>query len=345
MNLRSLVEGAALRGLTALPSPLQRALAGGSTVVDGQTLAPDLGLLLRVQGLARPQDEDLPIEQVRAAMGRDAAMIGGKQPIGATREITVAGRPARHYLPSAPLVPVGEPGPLLVFVHGGGFIEGDLDTHDAPCRMLAELSGVPVVSVTYRLGPEAELPAAHDDAYACFRDIHERAAELGADPQRIAVGGDSAGGNLAAWVAIAAARDGLPVAFQLLIYPCVDGRRPRPGDSERLFSQGYYLTAEFMHRADVSYGRTPEGLMDERLSPIDAELPEGLAPAYVCTAGFDPLRDEGEAYAKRLSAAGHQVELERFSDQIHGFINMLVMPSCRAATGAVAARLRVAMTA
>jgi len=344
VNLRSLVEGAALRGLIALPAPVQRALSGGVTVVDGQTLAPDVQLLIRVQNLARRETEEESIEVVRASMKRDAAVVGGTQPIGATREITVAGRPARQYLPSAPLVPVGEPGPLLVFVHGGGFIEGDIDTHDAPCRILAELSGVPVVSVTYRLGPEDGLPAAHDDAYACFRDIHERAAELGADPDRIAVGGDSAGGNLAAWVAIAAARDGLPVAFQLLIYPCVDGRRPRPGDSERLFSQGYYLTAEFMHRADVSYGRTPEALMDERMSPIDAELPEGLAPAYICTAGFDPLRDEGEAYAKRLSAAGHKVELERFGNQIHGFINMLVMPSCRAATGAVAARLRTAMT-
>ena len=341
MNLRTAVEAAGLRTLTRLPAPVQRVLSGGATVLDGQTLAPDLGLLLTVQNLLRIDNHDAPIEEVRAAVRRDSVIAGGNQPIGATREITVAGRPARHYLPTSPLVPVGEPGPLLLFIHGGGWIEGDIDTHDAPCRLLAELSGVPVVSVTYRLGPEDVFPAAHDDVYAALRDIHERAGELGADPARIAVGGDSAGGNMAASVAISAAQDGLPVAFQLLIYPMTDG--DHVGESYRLFNQGFFLTKEFMDRAEDSYTPEKEQLFDPRMSVIRAELPEGLAPAYVCTAGFDPLRDEGEAYAKLLANGGHQVELERFSDQIHGFINMPVVPSSRAATGAVAARLRTAM--
>jgi len=343
VTLRTTIEGAGLRAITSLPAPIQRMLSGGSTVLDGQTLAADLRLMLKVQGLMRPEIDDAPIEDVRASMRRDSAMAGGRQPIGAVRELTVAGRPARHYLPSTPMVPAGEPGPLLVFIHGGGYIEGDIDTHDATCRLLAELSGVPVVSVTYRLGPEHKLPAAHDDAYAAFRDVHERAAELGADPRRIAVGGDSAGGNLAGWVSIAAARDGLPVAFQLLIYPVTDGLHPGP--SHRMFSEGFYLTKAFMDRADDSYTSDREELLDERISLVRAELPQGLAPAYVATAGFDPLRDEGEAYSRLLAEAGHDVEPRRFEDQIHGFVNMLVVPSCRAATVEVAARLRAAMSA
>jgi acetyl esterase len=342
VNLRSTIEGAGLRALVNLPAPAQRALSGGATVVDGQTLAPDLGLMLRVQNLLRPDNDDAPIEDVRAAMSRDSAIAGGTQPIGATCEVTVAGRPARHYLPTSPLVPYGEPGPLLVFIHGGGWIEGDIDTHDAPCRLLAELSGVPVVSVTYRLAPEDQFPTAHDDAYAAFLDIRERAAELGADPHRLAVGGDSAGGNMAASIAISAAQDGVPLAFQLLIYPMTDG--DHVGDSYGLFNQGFYLTKEFMDRAEESYTPEKEQLFDPRMSVIGADLPAGLAPAYVCTAGFDPLRDEGEAYAKRLANAGHLVELERFADQIHGFVNMLVVPSSRAAAGAGAARRRSALS-
>ncbi|HJQ06637.1 MAG TPA: alpha/beta hydrolase [Nocardioides sp.] len=340
MDLRSTVEGAALRALTAVPAPLQRALSGGRTVLDGQTLAADLQLMLAAQGLLRRNDAQVPIEEIRAGTRRDAAIAGGRQPIGAVRDLEVAGLPARHYLPTVPLVAEGTPGPLLVFVHGGGYIEGDVDTHDAPCRMLAERSGVPVLSVSYRLAPEHPFPAAHDDAYAAFRDVHARAAELGADPARIAVGGDSAGGNLAGWIAIAAARDGLPVAFQLLIYPVADG--PHPGESARMFNEGFYLTQEFIDRADASYTPNRADLLDERISLVRAELPAGLAPAYVVTAGFDPLRDEGEAYARLLAAGGHQVELERFPGQIHGFINMPVVPSCRAATVTIAGRLRAA---
>ncbi|HWU20973.1 MAG TPA: alpha/beta hydrolase [Nocardioides sp.] len=340
MNLRSTVEGAALRLLTSLPAPLQRGVSGGRTVLDGQTLAADLQLMLAAQRLLRGRGEEAPIEEVRAGTRRDAAIAGGRQPIGEVRELEIAGRPARHYLPTVALTAGGEPGPLLMFVHGGGFIEGDVDTHDAPCRALAERSGVPVLSVSYRLAPEHPFPSAHDDAYAAFRDVHAHAVELGADPARIAVGGDSAGGNLAGWVAIAAARDGLPVAFQLLVYPVADG--PHPGASARMFNEGFYLTQEFMDRADACYTPDRADLLDERISLVRAELPAGLAPAYVATAGFDPLRDEGESYARLLAAAGHQVELERFPDQIHGFLNMLVVPSCGAAVDTIAQRLRAA---
>jgi len=341
VNLRSSIEGLGLRALTAIPAPVARTLTGGPTVLDGQTLAADLQIMLKVQGLLRREDPDAPIEQVRRSMRADAEMAGGHQPIGEVRDISIAHSRARHYLPSAPLVPAGQPGPVLLFIHGGGWIEGDIDTHDAPCRLLAERSGVPVISVTYRLAPEEQFPAAHDDAYAALRDVHERAAELGVDPQRIAVGGDSAGGNMAASIAIDAARDGLPVAFQLLIYPMTDG--DHAGESYRRFSHGFYLTEEFMDRAERSYTPERSQLLDPRMTVVRAELPDGLPPAYVCTAGFDPLRDEGEAYAAALVEAGCRVELRRFEDQIHGFVNMLLLPSCRRATEEIADRLRAAV--
>jgi acetyl esterase len=178
---------------------------------------------------------------------------------------------------------------------------------------------VRVLAVDYRLAPEHPFPAAADDAEAAYLWAVEHADELGADPARIGVGGDSAGGNLAAVVAIEAARRGWPCAVQLLVYPATDqGRQTR---SAELFGNGFYLTSEFMAQADRMYAAaTPKD--DSRLSPCCAELPAGLAPALVYTAGFDPLRDEGEAYAEQLRAAGAEVSLTRFPDQIHGFFNI-----------------------
>ena len=218
---------------------------------------------------------------------------------------------------------------------------GDLESHDAPCRFLAERSGVRVLAVDYRLSPEAPFPAAYDDALAAHRWVVEHAGELGVDPARIAVGGDSAGGNLATEVAIEAARAGLPLAFQLLIYPVTDAVRDT--DSARLFSDGFYLSKDFMDLAGRSYiGEYDE--RDPRISPLYAEIPAGLAPALVVTAGFDPLRDEGEAYARRLADAGVSVEMRRFPDQIHGFFNVVgVGRSSRAANAAIAAKLGAAL--
>lgn len=325
-----------------LPERVQRVIGGRPIVLDGQTLAPDLQVLLRLQAIARRRPTERPIEEARRAMREEAAIAGGRQPIGAVRDLEVAGRPARHYLPSRPVVSGDGPGPLLVFIHGGGFIEGDLDSHDAPCRVLAERSGVPVLAITYRRGPEHRLPAAHDDCVAAFQWVHKHADEFGADPARIGVGGDSAGGNLAAWVAIEAARLGLPVAWQMLVYPCTDA--VRDNESIRLFADGFYLTREFIDRANRDYTSDPAELADERLSLVRAELPSGLAPAYVVTAGFDPLRDEGEAYARRLADAGVAVELKRFTDLIHGSFNIVgVGRSSRAAVLEIADRLRVAL--
>jgi acetyl esterase len=283
----------------------------------------------------------------RLAMRRHTRLTGGRQPIGSVRDLTVAGRPARLYTPSSAVEPhssVVEPvetTPLLLFFHGGGFMHGDLETHDPGCRFLAERSGVRVLAVDYRLAPEEPFPAAYDDALAAHRWLVEHAAELGADPERLAVGGDSAGGNLAAAVAIEAARAGLPLAFQLLVYPATDALRETA--SAELFAEGFYLTRAYMELANASYGGGHD-LRDPRISPLYADLPDGLAPAYVATAGFDPLRDEGEAYARRLAGAGVPVELRRFADQIHGFWCIVgTGRSSRAANAEIAAKLKAAL--
>ncbi|THV08775.1 alpha/beta hydrolase, partial [Nocardioides caeni] len=213
VNPRTVVESLAARLFLGLPLPLQRRLGGTPLVLDGQTLAADLQLLLRAQRLTGKDRLGNPsVAQGRAEMAANAAIAGGNQPIGSARDREVAGLPARHYLPTGPRP--SAPGPLLLFFHGGGFLYGDLESHDAPCRVLAERSGVPVLAIDYRVGPEGVFPAAFDDAESALRWVHEHADRLGVDPQRIGVAGDSAGGNIAAWVALAAAREGLPLAFQ-----------------------------------------------------------------------------------------------------------------------------------
>lgn len=338
MSTAERLETLSLRAAMVLPEPLQRLLAGRRVVRDGQTLAADTQLMLRMQRLVRePGAETLPVSEGRRAILRHARMTGGRQPVGEVRMLTVAGRPARLYVPAA----APAHGPLLLFFHGGGFMYGDLDSHDPSCRFLAERSGVRVLAVDYRLGPEEPFPASYDDALAAHRWVVEHAAEVGADPARLAVGGDSAGGNLAAVVAIEAARAGLPLAFQLLVYPATDAVRQT--ESASMFSDGFYLTKAFMDLANASYAGGHD-LRDPRVSPLYADLPAGLAPAYVATAGFDPLRDEGEAYARKLADAGVQVEMRRFTDQIHGFFNMVgVGRSGRAAVAEVAAKLGAAL--
>ncbi|GAA1503784.1 alpha/beta hydrolase [Nocardioides humi] len=338
MSVRTAVESRALSTLMGLPTKAQQALTRRALVLDGQTLAPDLQLMLLLQRLARTGDlAGEGVRRGRAAMRENAVLVGGRQPIGSVRDLDVAGLPARLYVPSRP-----SGSGLLIFFHGGGFLYGDLVSHDAPCRVLAEESGVRVLSVEYRVGPEAAFPAAFDDAEAALRWAYEHADSLGADPDRIGVGGDSAGGNLAAWTAIAAARAGLPLAFQLLVYPCTDADRAT--DSLRLFGEGLYLTAESIASFNDIYLPRPEDRVDERMNLLDVALPEGLAPAYVATAGFDPLRDEGEAYARRMVEAGAEVELRRYVDQIHGFLNIVgVGRSSRAAVREIAAGLRAGL--
>jgi acetyl esterase len=311
-------EAVLLRAAMGLPESVQARLAGRPVVLDGQRLAPETQLMLRLQRLARlPGAETLPIVEGRAAVAHHAGLAAGQQPIGAVRDFPVGDLPARLYTPTD----VSGPLPLLVFFHGGGFMYGDLESHDAPCRVLAEQARVRVLAVDYRMGPEDPFPAAYDDALAAYEWAVANAESLGCDPQRLAVGGDSAGGNLAAGVALEAARRGWPLAFQLLVYPATDcDRQTRSFD---LFGEGFYLTRAFMDLANECYIPAGHDLHDPRLSPLFADIPDGVAPAFVATAGFDPLRDEGEAYAHKLSDAGVDVELRRYPDQIHGFFNLV----------------------
>jgi len=211
--------------------------------------------------------------------------------------------------------------PALVYYHGGGWTIGDLDTHDVLCRELCNAAGAVVVAVDYRMGPEHRFPAAVDDCIAATSWVHRQASELGIDPTRLAVGGDSAGGNLAAVVSIAARDAGtLPIAYQLLIYPATDMRRGHPSHTEN--GSGYLLTSETIGYYHDHYIADPAHDLDWRASPLLHPDLSRLPPALVLTAGFDPLRDEGFDYANRLVAAGNRATYVCFERQIHGFITM-----------------------
>ena len=211
--------------------------------------------------------------------------------------------------------------PVLVYYHGGGWVIGDLDTHDTVCRMLANQAGCAVMSVDYRMGPEHKFPAAVDDAVAAMRWAAREGRAAGFDPDRIAVGGDSAGGNLAAVAALMARDNGGPkLAFQLLIYPATDLAANAP--SHQAFADGYLLTRANIQWFMGHYLRSPADAADWRASPIKAATLRKLPPALVITAGFDPLRDEGKAYADRLRADGVAVEYKLYPGQIHGFFGM-----------------------
>lgn len=342
MPLAETAKKTTLAGALALPAPVKRRLAGRPIQRDGLTLDLDTQLMLRLQRIAREEPaEEFPIEEGRRRLDLQSRLVAGRQPIGEISEQTLAGVPARIYVPRA-LLAVDER-PTLVFLHGGGFIYGGgHGTHDAPCRFLAEQAGVQVVSVDYRLAPEATFPAAYDDSLTAFRALVSRATSFKVDLDRLAVGGDSAGGNLAAGVAVAAAGEGLPLAFQLLVYPMTDAGAGSA--SRELFGEGFFLTQTFIDLATESYLPDPDDRLDPRASPLHAELPEGLAPAHVVTAGFDPLRDEGEDYVAKLSDAGVSVTHVREAGMIHGFFNMVgVGTSGPAAVGRTAARLRAGL--
>ncbi len=232
---------------------------------------------------------------------------------------TASGVPLRLYRPAgsdaAAVLPV------LVYFHGGGWTMGDLDTHDVLCRQLCNGAGVAVVSVDYRMGPEHRFPAAVDDCVEATRWVRGQAASLGVDPARIAVGGDSAGGNLAAVVSLSLRDAGdLALAFQLLIYPATDMRCTAPSHARN--GQGYVLTADTVAYFRGHYMPDPAQWPDWRASPLLAADHSQLPPALVLTAGYDPLVDEGRQYADKLSAAGTPCHYVCFERQIHGFLPM-----------------------
>ena len=211
--------------------------------------------------------------------------------------------------------------PVLVWYHGGGFVIGDLDSHDSACRALANQAECLVVAVDYRLAPEHKFPGAVEDCEAALHWVAAHATELGGDPGRIAVGGDSAGGNLAAVVALLAREKGGPkLCFQLLIYPCVAPEPETP--SHHQFAEGYLLTRKTITWFFKQYLRSSKDTRDPRYAPLEEKDLSSLPPALVIVAGFDPLRDEGVDYAKALIDAGNQVTLSNYEGMIHGFYLM-----------------------
>jgi acetyl esterase len=245
--------------------------------------------------------------------------------------------PVRVYHPHAAQSQAALPG--LVYLHGGGWTVGDLDTHDVLCRSLCLQADIVVVSVDYRMGPEHKFPAAYDDTVAAFNWTVAHAASLGIDASRIAIGGDSAGGNLSAAACLGLRGQAVQPAFQLLIYPATIMWQDTA--SYHANGKGYMLTQESIAYYTENYLRNREDAKDWRASPQLAESHAGLAPAFVMTAGFDPLRDEGLMYANALSKAGVSAQYICFERQIHGFITMgRVMQEANTAVSLCASVLR-----
>jgi acetyl esterase len=301
-------------------------------------LLPEIRSLLDQQATSgRPPLHHQSVEQARAFHVADAAALNGPPaPVAAVADRRVPG-PAGE-LPLRVYTPEGEPPfPIVVFFHGGGWVVGTLDTYDPLCRALAAATPAVVVSVDYRLAPEHRWPAAVEDAYAATEWASRNAAALGGVQHRLAVAGDSAGGNLAAVVALGARdRGGPAIAFQLLVYPALDAA----GDtaSWREYADGYHLTADGMrwywdHYLGGADGAAPDA------SPLRAAFVGGLPPALVIGAEYDILRDEGEAYAARLAEAGVDASASRHAGVVHGFVRW------RAVTGAAGDALQEAATA
>jgi acetyl esterase len=324
LKLRQRFEYRTARALALLPPRAQLRLSRKPAVqLDGLTLDPQIQMSLAMMERQNlPGIETLPVDVARQVVHVQAVMSGGPElPVGSVRDIQIDGAEgpigARYYTPDEP----GGPHPLLVYYHGGGFVICDLDTHDAFCRLLCKHAGANVLSVDYRMAPEHPFPAPVEDARAALRWAYEHVGELGADPERIGVAGDSAGGNLATVVCQLAAHDGGPApVFQLLVYPVTDMTASRP--SRELFGEGFFLTQSEMDWFSEHYVESVNAdPTDPRLSPLLADDLSGQPPAFIVTAGFDPLRDEGEEYAQALRAAGVPVALRRFSGLIHAFIN------------------------
>ena len=281
----------------------------------------------------------MSLADARAADLASIQASGGEpEPVGEVTDLTIAGPggelPLRLYRPAS-----GRPRPALLYFFGGGWVLGTIDTADGVSRSLANSSGALVVVPGYRLAPEHPFPAAIDDCYAALRWVAGHAAEIGADPARLAVGGDSAGGNLAAAVALRARADGPALAGQLLVYPNTD--QLADDESMRAADDPYLFNRRSVAWYRQHYLASPADAANPLASPLRAESLAGLPPALVITAEYDPLRDQGEAYARRLADDGVPVELRRYQGMVHGFFTMAgTVAASRAAIAQAASRLR-----
>jgi acetyl esterase len=274
----------------------------------------------RMARAGHPSLDQLTPEEAKASYERGAGVLEVPKPeLARIEDFEIAARdghaiPARLYAPSAEVLPV------LVYFHGGGFTVGNIRTHDTLCRVLCKKSGCAVVSVDYRLAPAHKFPTASDDAWDAFAFVAREGASLGLDPARLAVGGDSAGGTLAAVCAILARDAGLPLSLQMLIYPGTTGHQDT--ESHRRYAQGPLLTKALIDYFFGQYVRSPADRDDWRFAPLIADDVDGVAPAWIALAECDPVVDEGIAYADKLRAAGVPVDLEIYRGVIHEFLKM-----------------------
>lgn len=330
--LSARIQKTAMRLTFRLPDPVKRRIAGPAVQIDGLTLGLDAQLLTEMSrriGFSLVVNESP--EESRAAMENGRYTLEGPRYKDIAREnlaidTTHGDLHATVYTPSH----LSAPAPLLVFFHGGGWAIGSRNSYDSLVSFLAHHAQVKIMSVDYRLAPEHPFPAAFEDAVAAFEHAHRHADDLGVDRARIAVGGDSAGGQLAAVLAQVAARgEGPRPSHQFLFYPATDFTRRRP--SRDLFADGLILTDRDINWFADQYAAAADR-SDPRLSPLLGEVDASIPPAYIVTAGFDPLRDEGERYAEKLRQAGAEVTLHRETDLVHGYLSFF----------AVAARFRTA---
>ena len=297
------------------------------------SLHPQVAALLeRVAKAGLPAYHEVPpavarrlYRDARGALTPDPPAIESAQLLLAPGPAGASGGPASGPVPVRAYRPKGagkdEVLPALVYFHGGGWVIGDLDTHDVVCRTLANGARCAVFSVEYRKAPEAPFPAAVDDCFSALSFVFANSNSLRVNPTQIAVGGDSAGGNLATVMALMAREAGAPaISFQLLIYPGADMRMKHP--SIKRNGEGYLLTEKVMVYFRGHYVPREADWQDWRVSPLLAKSLKGLPPAYVLTAGFDPLVDEGREYAERMQKEGVPVEYKNYPDMVHGFITM-----------------------
>ena len=285
-------------------------------------LDPKVALFLKISSLqgGSSYHTELSVAENRKLLDRTISLVSASPAaLPVVKDITIPGPggpiPARLYSPA------GGPYPVLLYFHGGGFVVGGLYSHDSLCRTLAKKTGAIVISVDYRLAPEHPFPAAIDDAYAALLYVRRAGAEFNGDPGRIAVAGDSAGGTLAAAVSqMARDRRGPAISYQVLIYPATDASGTMT-QSRRNFSGGYMLTGGDMDTFISLYLPDKKDRLNPYASPLLARGLGGLPPALVITAQFDVLRDEGEAYARKLQSAGVPAKIRRYDGVIHGFVS------------------------
>lgn len=322
----------AAKTMLQLPERTLVRLSGGEPVfLGGRTLDPRTQFILHANRHI-PRSRRLPIAAARKRLDKASLVLAGKKiKMACVEDQTIPGPtapiPIRIYTPKISQ----RPAPALVYYHGGGWAMGSIESHDETCRFLAQNAGCTVISVDYRLAPEDPFPAGLDDAWAALLWVRNNTQSLDIDPDRIAVGGDSAGGNLAAAICIRAKQLGEPQPkAQLLVYPVLDCRADTP--SYETYGEDFLVDKGDMHYFIGLYLDQTENT-NPLVSPLAHDAPEGLAPAVITAAGFDPLHDEAELYAGKLEAAGVQVHFRSYSALTHGYMAMIgAIPTCYRAT-------------